>query len=178
MCEDAYNKYCETKRRKIIDYAMTELNLSRDDAEDIAQETLIKAAKHIELLPDPERILTWLRRIARNTYIDGLRIRQRRLRLEEVRQADIEKCFDYLARSTPVTANLEDHISLEDIRAWLSEEQYKVLYLNLVVGRTLQEIAAKLNIAIGTVKSRKWRGVKIIREKLRDAGIAYYKQIK
>lgn len=132
------------------------------DAEDVAQEALLRAYRRFEHLRDRTRFRAWLVRIAFRLAIDRLRSAKRR----ETREAA-------WSRSSPgpsteeMAAASEFQMHLERALGELSEKHRLVLLLSAMEGHTLEEVAALLQLPIGTVKSRLFFARKQLAEKLR-----------
>ena len=126
-------------------------------AEEVTQETFLRAWRRAHSL-DPERpIEPWLFRIARNTAIDTLRAVKRRpvstplkdpeRLLDTARLADPERATGQMALKWAVRAALER----------LPEGERDVVRLHHLHGLSHTEIADRLGISVGTVKSRSHR---------------------
>jgi RNA polymerase sigma-70 factor (ECF subfamily) len=122
-----------------------------DLAEELAQETLLMVWRKAALF-DPQRAgaSTWIAAIARNLRIDAAR-REKRSRLpdvfdilqgEEPEQPD--QVFDGSERDSRVRAALTS----------LSPDQLRVVQLAFMEGLSHQDVAKRLSIPLGTVKSR------------------------
>ena len=147
------------------------LTRNRPDAEDLVQDTLVRAYKAIERF-DGRYPRAWLLTILRNTHIN----RNRRRRPELLRDPDTQ--LERLVQS-PETAeairpdrfvDLEFDAGLEAALESLSEPFAEVI--ELVDGLAYAEAAEVLGIPIGTVMSRLHRARRKIRGQLRRAGVA------
>lgn len=135
------------------------------DAEDLAQETFVRAYRRRDSLRDPEATLAWLYSIATHVCLDRLR--------QEARRAPRRSTADpaeLTARESVATAQL--HVEQEEMSACvqgyvadLSDGYRAVLLLHDVYGLTSREIAALLGDSVGSVKIRLHRA----RGKLRQA---------
>jgi RNA polymerase sigma-70 factor (ECF subfamily) len=117
-------------------------------ADDLVQDCIERALRQASKLEELQRIGGWLRSILHNLYIDDLR-RKRRQGVS-VDLADVENSF---AAVTPV----RDHgavIDFERALATLSLEHRQILLLVGLEGMNYREVAAELDIPIGTVMSR------------------------
>ena len=126
------------------------------DADDLVQDTLIQICRKLPWLEQPERFQAWAYRIASRLAFRHLR-RQRRVTtvaLEEAAVGDIE------VPPLPVAASTLDHL-LE--HSALSPASRAVLLLHFREEMPLAEIAAVLEIPLGTVKSRLAFGLKTLR---------------
>jgi len=135
------------------------------DAEDVAQEALLRAYRKFDRLRDRNRFRAWLVRIAFRLALDRLRSGKRRelrdmLWSQPEHQPPAATAED-LAVSNEFQAHLES--ALEELPGKLR----LVLLLAAMEGHTIDEIAAMLRISTGTVKSRIFYARKQLAEKLR-----------
>jgi RNA polymerase sigma-70 factor, ECF subfamily len=132
------------------------------EAEDVAQEALLRAYRRFERLRDRTRFRAWLVRIAFRLAIDRARSSKRR----EVRET-------LWSQPTPrpstedVAASSEFQKHLECAMEELSEKHRLVLLLAAMQGHSLEEVAEMLGLPVGTVKSRLFFARKQLAEKLR-----------
>jgi RNA polymerase sigma-70 factor (ECF subfamily) len=118
-----------------------------DLADDAVQAALLTAWREIRALRDPERFEPWLHRIL--THACYAEARHRRRWTEELRLLPIEPSHvpdDYL------TVELRDQLERGFQR--LTVEQRAVLVFHFYLGLPLPDVAARLGIPLGTVKSR------------------------
>ena len=123
-------------------------NILRDAelAEDATQETLVRAWRDLPGLRDPERFDAWLYRLLMNACADvGRRRRRWRAEITVVSTEPSE-----LDRVT----ELADRDELERGLRRLTDPQRSILVLSFYVGLPLNELAAALDIPVGTAKSR------------------------
>ena len=136
-------------------------------AEDVVQETLLRAWRHPEVTEDSERSArAWLFTVARNLIIDERRsatIPQR------IRHPDMEQAADRAGPDEVETAL--DRMLLGEAIGHLSAEHRAVIRRAYYQGWTTAQIAADLQIAEGTVKSRLHYGVRALRLKLQEMGV-------
>ncbi len=155
------------------------LKLTRNpkDAEDLVQETFLRAYRFFDSYKPGTHIKAWLFRILRNTFIN--RYRAAKARPEEVDFSKIEAVYDKLVQDdflhanqpqTPERVVLDGVIDAEIQEAIdaLAEEYRTVLILAVVEEMAYKEIAAVLKIPIGTVMSRLHRGRKQLQLALTD----------
>lgn len=139
---------------------------SREEAEDVVQDTFVRAYEKLHAFRQDSSFYTWLYRIAVNTAL--YRQRQRRPELAgESNQLGVEP-------SDP-TGNPSEHLlraeRARDVRQALSqlaEEFRMVLVMRDVEGFDYQTIARILDISVGTVRSRLHRARSNMRELLRQ----------
>ena len=132
------------------------------EAEDLTQETLLRAYNKLSTLEDPTRLVPWLYRIATNVTHDRFRqaaYRHRPLSLEEDSGAEGETArlkivpddsprLDKLMEQREMSSCVKDYI--ED----LSDSYRAVILLHDVQGLTNPEIAEMLGVSLATVKIR------------------------
>lgn len=132
------------------------------DAEDVAQEALLRAYRRFDRLRDRQRFRGWLVRIAFRLAIDRVRSAKRR----EVRETLWSQSEPRVStEDAAATSEFQSH--LERALAEISEKYRLVLLLSAMEGHTLEEIAALLGVPLGTVKSRLFFARKHLAEKLR-----------
>jgi RNA polymerase sigma-70 factor (ECF subfamily) len=135
------------------------------DAEDVAQEALLRAYQSFDRLRDRSRFRAWLVRISFRLALDRLRsVKRRELRdvlwSQPAHQPPAATAED-LAAAGEFQANLDR--ALEELPGKLR----LVLLLAAMEGHTIDEIASLLGIPVGTVKSRIHVARKQLAEKLR-----------
>lgn len=135
------------------------------DAEDVAQEALLRAYRQFERLRDRNRFRGWLVRITFRIALDRLRSGKRReLRDTTWSQPEHQQ---RAANAEEIAASNEFQVHLDRALAELPEKLRLVLLLAAMDGHTIDEIADTLVIPIGTVKSRMFLARKQLAEKLR-----------
>lgn len=149
------------------------LTRNHADAEDLVQDTLIRAYKAIDRF-DGRHPRAWLLTILRNTHIN----RNRRRRPELMHDPDVQMeraaqapAADEAARPDRFV-DLEFDAEIESALQSLSPAFAEVIDLVDVNGLTYAEAAEVLDVPVGTVMSRLHRGRKKIREHLRQSGVA------
>jgi RNA polymerase sigma-70 factor, ECF subfamily len=135
------------------------------DAEDVAQEALLRAYRQFEHLRDRNRFRAWLVRIAFRLALDRLRSGKRR-ELRNTLWSQPER-HPPAANAEDIAASNEFQAHLENALAELPEKLRLVLLLAVMEGHTIDEIASMLGISTGTVKSRIFYARRQLAEKLR-----------
>ncbi|MFD3582544.1 sigma-70 family RNA polymerase sigma factor [Streptomyces sp. NPDC058683] len=135
----------------------------RQTAEDLVQETMLRAWRHLDILPDdPRAVRPWLLTVSRRLAIDMLRARSSRP--TEVEDDPLE--------SIPVAAEpLEQVLDRQVLRtalAELSATHRAVLAQVYFLHQPVRHAAEVLNVPEGTVKSRTHNALRALREALGD----------
>lgn len=139
------------------------------DAEDVVQETYVRAWQKLSTLKDTAAVTGWLCRIARNVATDKLRARKSRPQVfsnEEDARVAVDRLVsdapgaDSLVNSRQVSAVVREAVSELD-------ERYRTaLLLKDVDGMSAPEIARALDVPVGTVESRASRAREQLGKKL------------
>lgn len=171
--EAAYRELVQRYERPVFSLIFRMVR-DREVAEDLAQDTFIKVLNHIDKYRPEFKLSSWLFKIANNVAIDFLRKRQ----LDTVSidgspharsAAEIEATsFDVVARQESALDEMEAKelgTAIERAIQQLRPEYRSCIMLRHVEGRSYEEIAATLDLPLGTVKTYIHRA----RHQLRDA---------
>lgn len=155
----------------------TALRLTRsvEESEDLLQETYLKAYRHYHQFTEGTNLKAWLFRIMKNSFINSYRRSKNRPQMmdfDELR--DSNTGFE---ESTPTTAGPEvdllaqelDHEIRDALMALPHHYRMAVLMVDLQ-GLSYQEVADALEVPIGTIMSRLYRGRKKIEHALLSFG--------
>jgi RNA polymerase sigma-70 factor (ECF subfamily) len=148
---------------------------NRGDAEDLVQETFIKAWRSFTTYQQGTNLRAWLFRIMTNTYINKYNAQQRKP--TETELDDVEELFLYkrlgAVDQSQLSQSAEDQmLSLftdDEVKKSLEElpEQFRIpVLMSDVEGFSYKEIAEILEIPLGTVMSRLHRGRKAMQKML------------
>ncbi len=145
------------------------VRLTRDteEANDLLQETLLKAYIHREKFTDGTNLKAWLYTIMKNTFITNY---QRLARKKTF--VDTTENLHYLNAPSYVTHNGgEGNFIMQDIHRAIAklEENYRKPFVMYFTGYKYHEIADMLRLPIGTVKNR----IHLARKELKEALAAY-----
>jgi len=136
-------------------------------AEDVVQETLLRAWQHPEVSGDAERSArAWLFTVARNMVIDDRRSARFRKERESLDTGSTPE------QDAPDEVNAAlDRLLIGDALAQLSADHRAVIRRSYYLGWTTAQIAEDLQIAEGTVKSRLHYAVRALRLTLQEMGV-------
>jgi RNA polymerase sigma-70 factor (ECF subfamily) len=164
---DAFEKFVEHFRSKVFHFSWLMCG-SPEDAEEVAQETLLKVFESFEQLRDPERVRAWVFRIARNVCL-----MQRR---KSVFAPAHELSLDELPLSDEVPDSArapEGELLRSELRAVIDRVIVELLpsYRAVVLLRDLEQLTTEetahiLDLSIDVVKTRLHRGRAAMRQKL------------
>lgn len=136
---------------------------NREDAQDLAQEVLVRVQRGLRTY-QPGSLRAWLGRITTNAFLDDRRRRARRPVI-----ADVENTELALPSSPDAGEVSESEVLSEEVQQALAAipEDFRVpVVLADVVGLSYEEIAEHTGVPIGTVRSRIHRGRVALREGL------------
>lgn len=148
---------------------------NRADAEDLLQETFIKAWRAFDSYQQGTNLRAWLFRILTNTYINRYNAKQRRpqeTELDEVEELFLYRrmgAFDQSKMSPSAEDQMLELFTDDEVRQALEDlpESFRLpVILSDVDGFSYKEIAEMLDVPIGTVMSRLHRGRKAMQKML------------
>ncbi len=170
--EDAFAEIVGRYRNQITNFLYRFLN-DYDEAVDLAQETFVRVYFAIDRYHTQFAFSTYIYRIATNLAISEIRRRKRRklLSLTGLFQSDEDADVEYQPadeRSLPDADLIEDEQSRTIAKAIAAlPEKYRVpILLRDIEGRSYDEIAAIMDLGLGTTKSRISRARGLLKEKL------------
>lgn len=135
------------------------------DAEDVAQEALLRAYKSFDSLRNRNRFRGWLVRISFRLALDRLRSVKRSEQRDMLWSQPAHQLPPVTAEDLAASNQFQAHLqrALEE----LPEKLRLVLLLSAMEGQTIEEIATMVGVPVGTVKSRIFVARKKLAEKLR-----------
>jgi RNA polymerase sigma-70 factor (ECF subfamily) len=149
------------------------------DAEDLVQETYLKAYRAFNSFTEGTNLKAWLYRILTNTYINTYRAKKRRP--EESDIDDLENFYLYrrlgglegASAGRSAEDEVLDHFTETEVKEAIEAlpEQFRMaVLLGDVEGFSYKEIAEILDVPIGTVMSRLHRGRRALQKRLYEFG--------
>ena len=150
------------------------------DAEDLVQETYLKAYRAFGSFEEGSNLKAWLYKILTNTFINAYRSRRRRPEVLDIE--DVEDLYLYRRVGAPGAAGFgesaEDaalsRFTDDDVKHALESlpEQFRIaVYLADVEQFSYKEIADIMEVPVGTVMSRIHRGRRALQKALLDFGL-------
>jgi RNA polymerase sigma-70 factor (ECF subfamily) len=142
-----------------------------DEADDLVQETYLKAFRFFDKFEKGTNCKAWLFRIMKNTYINSYRKTSKEP--DKIDYEDVENFYENIKPSSTDSAHLEKEIydnllddELSNAIASLPEDFRTVIILCDIEGFTYDEIADFVDVPVGTVRSRLHRARKMLFAKL------------
>lgn len=149
----------------LLGYVLRLTGGDRQRAEDLVQETLLRAWRHPEALSG-RPVRPWLFTVARNLVVDDHRAR--RARPPEIGEGALAA----VASDKPDLDRVLESWAVAEAVASLRIEHRSVLLETYYRGRSVAEAAAALGIPPGTVKSRTYYALRALRLALEERGLA------
>lgn len=140
------------------------------DAEDVVQETFLRAFKQLESYESRSSFSTWLYRIAANYSLDLIRSRKRHASRRAADGAEEEDILDSVRSQDPgqdrMYYSVQVKQKLEGALGLLSDQERTAFLLRHYEGHSIEDIGAVLNLGVSATKNSIFRAVRKIREAL------------
>lgn len=153
--KDSYRQLVERYQGRLFSCAFDILK-SREDAEDVVQEALVKAYLSLNEFQGKSSFYTWLYRIVYNMSIDYRRRTNRRggapLEFDEAKAS--EETGNYGTNPADSVLRKQQSKKIREVLSEISEEHRRVIVLRELEGMSYEEIANVVGISRGTVMSR------------------------
>ncbi len=134
-----------------------------EESEDVLQKTFLKIWENFDSFDASKgRLYTWMLNLSRNMAID-----YKRSKINNNKNNTISQNNSHLV-TIPVTEDKTDTIGLKKVVENLKTEYEILIELAYYQGYTQEEISIKLNIPLGTVKTRIRKAILILREQLQE----------
>lgn len=164
--ETALRELYDAHAGALLAYAIRLTGGDRGRAEDVVQETLLRAWRHRDVLDESRGPLRpWLFTVAHHVAIDAYRARASRP--TEVGDAVLEA----IPTADDIDARL-DRLLISDALMALSAEHRGVLIETYYRGRSVTEAAEVLGVPPGTVKSRTFYALRALKLALAERGVS------
>lgn len=143
-----------------------------EDAEDLIQETLLRAYKFFSKFEKGTHPKAWLFRIMKNTNINNYRKSKREIETNPSEDVELKggyPLFDTIKKLQDPVKALSNKYLMEDLKnvlKKLSKEFRDTLVLSLIDGYSYKEVAEKMNCPVGTIMSRIHRARKMLQKEL------------
>ncbi|MBA3971931.1 MAG: RNA polymerase sigma factor [Bacteroidetes bacterium] len=146
-----FNQQLVNQRTPLKNFAYS-LTLNSEEAQDLVQETFLKALKYRDKFVDATNLKAWLYTIMKNTFINTYR-RSVKTRQIITQTDDISNVKQLSGSNSP---DAESQINVKNIHKAINalDDEYKVPFTRYFDGFKYKEIADELDLPIGTVKSR------------------------
>ena len=155
-------------RPTLLSFATRLADGDRALAEDIVQETFVRAWRQIDrMTPEQGSVNSWLHRVAYNIAVDGHRMRRARPTEVELLHEDVSLGHSVPDGSEQVLAE----IVVRDLLASIWPEHRAVVEEVYLRGHTAAEAAGTLGIPVGTVKSRLFYALRALRSAAERMGL-------
>ncbi len=161
--EDLVRSWYAEHGKSLLAYA-TRLTNDRAAAEDVVQETLLRAWKHADALTSGQgSVRGWLLTVARNIVTD-------RYRAKAARATEVSEQDQQAPAQRDHAEEVVNSMVVLDAMERLSPEHRDVLVQLYYHGRTVVETATVLGVAPGTVKSRSYHALRALRVDISENG--------
>ena len=159
-----YDRYSEVLYTLILRVVKTS-----DNAEDILQEVFLQLWNKAALFSESRgSVYTWLISMARNKAIDHLRSKERAPQESGIDAAIALPETGYLADPLHATISAECERHMKDALALLTSQQREIIELSYYGGYTQTQIAERMAVPLGTVKTWMRQGMLTLRAYLKE----------
>jgi RNA polymerase sigma-70 factor (ECF subfamily) len=173
----AFDRFVEVFRSKIFHYAQMVCG-QREDAEEVAQDTLFKVFSNFGQLREPERVKAWVFRIARNECL----MRKRKSVFAPTQELSLDDFLPHQDQDDGRRLEIADWSALPDDQALRGElrsvvyaaiEKLPEIYRAVMTLRDIEELSTEetadaLDISVEAVKTRLHRARLAVRQKLEE----------
>lgn len=145
------------------------LTKNRQDAEDLVQETCMKAWENLDYLHSEKKAKAWLLKILTNTFINKYRKNQNSPELIDIEPDFLEPIFYKSGQYADLEKEIFSKVMDEEVKEAIESlpvEFRTVILLVDIEGLSYREVQEILNISSGTLSSRLYRGRRLLRDAL------------
>lgn len=163
--QDAFGVLIRRYQHRLVNFIGVMIG-DRSEAEDVAQDAFLKAFQGLDRFRGSSSFKTWLYQIALN--VARTHVSRRRARAGLSSERDPGEALDQAIGAEDIERQLIDRDRLDRALGALPEEWREVVVLRDIEGLDYKEIAAALDMPMGTVESRLFRARARLREALGD----------
>ncbi len=163
---EAFRPIYERYARPLFQFIFDMLG-QRDLAEDLLQETFVRAYRHLEQLREPARLPTWLFGIARNVCLESLRGRERDRKKVDLDDEEALELPDGAPLPEGALLNLELNRLVQRSLNTLEKDKKQVFILKVLYGHSYEEIMQITGFSLPKVKTDLHRARSEMRKQLR-----------
>lgn len=153
-------------------YALNSFTRNEEDVKDLVQDTMVKAFNSIDSYQEGTNAKAWLFKIMYNTYINSYRKKKKRpneVDFEKIKNLNNEESNEF-SNVVTIDADVFGSMVGDEVAMamdGLTVEARTVIMLSDIMDFKYEEIAAMLDIPIGTVRSRLFRARNALKEILK-----------
>ena len=172
---EAFEKLVSSYEKKVYTIAYRYMG-NREEAEDLAQEALIKVFRSIKGFRGEASFSTWLYHIVSNVCRDALRKNSHRMEASldcaiTTEKGELQReVADWSMSPEPIFENQELGQFIQSLINQLTPEYKAIIIMRELQEMSYEEIAKELDCSLGTVKSRLSRARKALRDKIEGSG--------
>jgi len=150
MTNAEFNNNLDKIESLLFGFAM-KLTHNKENAKDLMQETLMRSFKHKDRFTEGTNFKAWMTTIMYNSFVNNYRKKKTRNKVVKPMED-----YNYMIANKSVEGNGESVIVMKELKTMVNNlsENYKVPFELMVQGYHYDEIAEKINLPMGTVKSR------------------------
>lgn len=136
------------KQNNLLKNFALKLTRNMDDAVDLTQDTYVRALDNRDKFTDESNLRGWLLTIMKNIFLNGYKRNKRKLLIIETKKHELNNNKAY--------NNSESFTNVNDIKKEINNltNELRIPFVRYYEGYSYEEIAAELDIPLGTVKSR------------------------
>ena len=160
-----FQQHLVSLRQQLYYFALS-LTKDRDDAQDLLQESILRALTYRDKFQDNTNFKAWLYTIMKNTFINAYR--------RNTKTKQLISKGDEIALNRAFKQNSYDHsesrLNAKEIIRHIEalDDQYKVPFTRYYNGYKYEEIASEMHLPLGTIKSRIFIARKILMDALKQ----------
>lgn len=165
MATSDFDQQLITQRPALRNFALS-LTSNSEEAQDLLQETMLKALVYKDKFAESTNLKAWLYMIMKNTFINSYR---RTIKSREILQKSKDVSTEQLVKNYQKNT-AESLLNEKEILICIDalEDEYKIPFIRFYNGFKYKEIADEMDLPIGTVKSRIFLARRKLMDKLKD----------